>query len=175
MKRLGGKGRNAFRLLRHPLHVRPQYAWMRSECQLFMQRAHEQAFLRHARAFGLGLVGEDWICELQSGHGNIQFLRSRLFETTLTAGRIAVASESAPRCRSYRNLRRWVQTRYNNDVVCYGQNEPPAERRVLAIRRMWLGPHAEAWLRETPGAQLRQVKGASVVVALGHRVDADAV
>ena len=149
---------------------------MRSECQFFMSVQDEREFVEQAAsAHSLAVAGEGHAAALIGPLGPIQFLRSELFGSTLTAGRIALATvgldgepllseEAAPRLeRIFRQLRRWLQTRYTNDLVAFSEALPPEQRKVIRYPSFWLGPDARRWHSTHPDATLRQFRTGAVV------------
>ncbi len=148
---------------------------MRSECQFFMASEDEAEFLAHATAaHSLTVSGEGHIAALTCSLGSIQFLRSQRFDSTLTAGRIALATtgldkeslvpESASELeRIYRQLRRWLQKRCTNDLVAYSESLSPEQRKVVRYPSFWLAPHARSWLLNHSDAVLRQFRTGAVV------------
>lgn len=148
---------------------------MRSECQFFMAPEDEAEFLAHATtAHPLTVSGEGHIAALTCSLGSIQFLRSQRFDSTLTAGRIALATtgldgeslvpESASELeRLYRQLRRWLQKRYTNDLVAFNESFPPEHRKTVRYPSVWLAPHARSWLVSHSDAELRQFHTGFVV------------
>lgn len=135
----------------------------------------EAEFLAHATtAHPLTVSGESHIAALTCSLGSIQFLRSQRFGSTLTAGRIALATtgldgenlvpESASELeRIYRQLRRWLQKRYTNDLLAYNESLSPEQRKVVQYPSFWLAPHARSWLLNHSDAVLRQFRTGAVV------------
>ena len=155
---------------------------MRSECQFFMASQDEREFVVHATSVHqLHVTGDTHIVSLRCSFGDIQFERSQQFDSILTAGRVALAttgldreslvpSDTAPHLeRVYRQLRRWLQTRYNNDLVCYSEFFPVGQRKVDRVRSFWLGPHAQQWLETSAGAVLRQFRTGRVIFDFAHK------
>ena len=150
---------------------------MCSECQFFMSSEDEAEFLAHATtAHPLTVSGQGHIAALTCSIGSIQFLRSQRFDSTLTAGRIAlettgldsdslVAESNLELERIYRQLRRWLQKRYTNDLVAYNESLPPDQRTVVRYPRFWLAPYARSWLLNHSNAVLRQFRTGTVVFA----------
>jgi hypothetical protein len=148
---------------------------MRSECQFFMASEDEAEFLAHATtAHPLAISGEGHIAALTCSLGSIQFLRSQRFGSMLTAGRIAIATtgldgeslvpESDSELeRIYRQLRRWLQKRYTNDLVAYSEAFPAGQRKVVRYPSFWLAPHARNWVLSHSDAVLRQFRTGAVV------------
>jgi hypothetical protein len=140
-----------------------------------MDPEDEAEFLAHATtAHPLTVTGDCDIAALTCSLGSIQFLRSQRFDCTLTAGRIALATtgldgeslvpESASELeRIYRQLRRWLQKRYTNDLVAYSESLPPEKRKVVRYPSFWLAPHARSWLLNHSDAVLRQFRNGTVV------------
>ncbi len=163
---------------------------MRSECQFFMSAEDEAEFIAHATtAHPLNLSSEGTISALFCSHGSIQFLRSQRYGSTLTAGRIALATtgldgeclfpDTAPSLeRIYRQLRRWLQKHYTNDLVAYSEALPLERRKVVRYPSFWLAPHARSWLLSHADAVLRQFLTGTVVFmpspshATGNKTDA---
>ena len=151
---------------------------MRSECQFFMSREDEAAFVAHATtAHSLVVNGDGVVAVLECSLGSIQLLRSVRFGDTLTAGRIALATtgldgenpvqESASELeRIYRQLCRWMKKHYTNDLVAYSESLPPDQRKIIRYPNFWLGPHARSWLLSHTGAALRQFLTGAVVFTL---------
>jgi len=139
---------------------------MRSECQFFMAKEDEVAFLRFAaEKYGLSLH-DQWLKSSTCPAGGIQFLPSRKFGEELTAGRIALAtvkpggtslfSTEAPELeKTYRALRRYIQKNFSNKLAAYTDGQ----KSKYTYRSLWLGPCAQAWLSTTPGGVLREGKG----------------
>ena len=147
---------------------------MRSECQFFMRPEDERVFLEFATGdLNLRFAGSGSIASLESDFGSIQFLRSEQFGMTLTSGRIAIAttgfsleydSVNAPKLeKAYSTLRRWVQARYSNKLVCYSEYFPEGQRVTNKTRVFWLGPHEKGWLQTEPTSELRQFHTGAVV------------
>lgn len=143
-----------------------------------MTEGDEQEFVEYVtRTHGVSVTGEGHIADFECAHGRIQFLRSQRFDLVLTAGRIALATtdrdghslcpDSAPALeRIYKQMRRWLQTRYNNRLVCYSEFFPVGLRKVQPARMFWLGPQAQRWLDTEPHALLRQFRDGRVVFVL---------
>ena len=154
---------------------------LRSECQFFMHPEDEAEFLAHASArHALSVVGEGGSACLVGPQGSVQFLRSHLSETAISAGRIAIATTGLDgEClfpetseeleRAYRELRRWLQKRYSNDLVCFNECAPLEQRVVAPCRNVWLGPHTLHWLETMPGANLRQFIDGPVIFSPASR------
>lgn len=149
---------------------------MRSECQFFMSVQDEREFIEHAAStHSLAVAGRGHVAALTGPLGSIQFLRSELIGSTLTAGRIALATVgldvepllsegAAPRLeRIFRQLRHWLQTRYTNDLVAFSEALPPEQRKVIRYPSFWLGPDARRWLLSHPDATLRQFRTVAVI------------
>ncbi len=148
---------------------------MRSECQFFMCAEDEAEFITHATtSHPITYTCEGRIAAFDSPLGSIQFLRSYLHGSILTAGRIALATTglsgeclfpgTAPELeRIYRQLRRWLQKHYTNDLVAYSEAFPIGQRKVVRYPSFWLGPHSRTWLLTHPGAVLRQFHTGAVV------------
>lgn len=149
---------------------------MRSECQFFMSSQDESQFVAHATSTdSITVTGNGAIAALTSPFGSIQFCRSELFGSTLTAGRIALATtgldgepllpvdNASSLERIYKQLRRWLQTRYTNDLVAYNESFPPEQRKVVRYPSIWLGPDARNWISSHADAKLRQFRTGHVV------------
>lgn len=99
----------------------------------------------------------------------IQYERSQLVGSTLTAGRIAIATtglggekfypQPSGAESVYKKLRTWLRKNYSNSLVCFSDGLPPESRLVVPTKNFWLGRHASHWLRENGGC-LRQFKTA---------------
>jgi hypothetical protein len=160
---------------------------MRSECQFFMAEKDEEEFVDYATlTHSIRVTGEGHITDFQGSHGDIQFLRSQRLGSVLIAGRIALATtdldghsvypDSAPALeRIYKQMRRWLQTRYCNRLVCYSEFFPVGQRKVQPARMFWLGPHAQRWLETEPLAVLRQFRDGRVIFDLETRYDTTVV
>jgi hypothetical protein len=151
---------------------------MRSECQFFMAKEDEVAFLRFAEEkCGLSLH-DQWLKSSRCPAGGIQFLPSKKFGEELTAGRIALAtadlggiSTEAPELEKiYRALRRYIQKNFSNKLAAYTDGQ----KSKYTYRDLWLGPCAQAWLSTTSGGVLRQGKGFSsnFIPEVGSNADA---
>ena len=141
----------------------------------------EAEFLAHAAStYHLGVTGTGFVRSLSGSSGSIQYEPGERFDSLVTAGRIALATTGLDREplfqpesaavleRAYRGLRRWLQARYINDLVCYSEFFPVGQRKVSPARSFWLGPHARAWLLHHPGAVLRQFRTGAVVFVPTH-------
>jgi hypothetical protein len=113
----------------------------------------------------------DWYC--RSEHATIQFLRSEMNDLVITEGRIAVSTrecEGFPQSsvqqleKRFRKLRNYIKKTYQNSVVQW-QNPTlpygPSQRKSSANPsapdpRIWVGPHALAWLRQNPHRRIKQ-------------------
>jgi hypothetical protein len=130
---------------------------MRSQCRFFMSPEDEAEFIAYASiACSLSVSGEGRIAELSCSLGTIQFLRSQRFGSTLTLGRIALVTTASGLEGIYRQLRRWLQKHYTNDLVTYNESFPPDSRKTVRCPSIWLAPHARIWLLSHSDAVLRQ-------------------
>jgi hypothetical protein len=148
---------------------------MRSECKFFMASEDEVEFLAHAStAHPLAISGDGHISALTCSLGSIQFIRSQRFGGTLTAGRVALATtgldgeslfpaSASELERIYRQLRRWLQKRYTNDLVAYSESLPPEQRKVVRYPSFWLAPYARSCLLSHSDAVLRQFRIGAVL------------
>ncbi len=152
-----------------------------------MAESDDQEFVDYATStHDVRVTGERHVTDFECAHGKIQFLRSQRFDMVLTAGRIALATtdrdghslypDSAPALeRIYKQMRRWLQARYSNRLVCYSEFFPVGQRKVQGARMFWLGPHAASWLTAEPHAVLRQFRDGRVIFDFETRYDATVV
>ena len=104
-----------------------------------------------------------WIC---TPNGNIQYQLSEITEDYLTAGRIAVKTDELQLASDYRRLRKWITTRYQNDV--YGKNDsaPAGPTNPARYPSMYVGPSVANAL-SAGKLTLRQFKGGRAVFSIG--------
>jgi hypothetical protein len=118
----------------------------------------------------------DWYCDAEAS--TLQWLRSRLDGNTLTTGRVALHyfPEDYPEAAGKRvtalfnRLRRVVKAGYTNSVVCWANPRLPfapagdgrSANPSAPDPRLWVGPQALAWLRESPAHAIRQFAGGFV-------------
>lgn len=146
---------------------------MRSELQFFMAHEDELEFERQVSAIeGAQIVRGQHYDQILLGNVPIQYARSQMFDITLTAGRIAIATHGlggeqnypAPAVAeaAYKKLRAWLRKNFSNNLICFSENLPLETRVVQPIKNFWLGQHAARWLEENKGT-LRQFKTGAVV------------
>ncbi|MEW6305801.1 MAG: hypothetical protein AB1705_20170 [Verrucomicrobiota bacterium] len=152
-----------------------------------MAERDDEEFVDYAtRTHSIRVTGDGSIADFQCSHGDIQFLRSQRFGGILTAGRIALATtdldghglypdSASALVRIYKQMRRWLQTRYCNRLVCYSEFFPVGQRKVQPARMFWLGPHAKSWLEKEPDSVLRQFRDGRVIFDLETRYDTTVV
>ena len=102
----------------------------------------------------------------------IQYLHSEQKDSTLSAGRIAIATTDkageatypnfAAAESAYKKLRAWLRKNYNNNLVGYSEYFPLESRVVMVTKNFWLGPHAAKW-HEFQNGTLRQFHSGAVV------------
>lgn len=109
----------------------------------------------------------DWYC--RSEYATIQFLRSQLEGTVLSAGRIASpyfpddfdpAAASAISKRFYR-LRRYIKKHFHNSALV-GRAHPEC-----VFDALWVGPHAVDWLQQSSERWIRCPAPAVLAPGLG--------
>lgn len=117
--------------------------------------------------------GEWWYCK--SEQFTIQFLRSGFQhnEPFLFEGRIAVATTEQGTKETamgwvqsveerYKNLRKWIRKRCQNDVLIYQNTDLPRSptNPCKVAADIWIGPHALKWLESNPGGRwVQQSRG----------------
>ena len=118
----------------------------------------------------------DWYS--RSEGSTIQFLRSRLFDSILTEGRLAIATKHEEPLiassieRRYRRLSRFIKQRYKNRALRWRNPSAPQHAKTTdhsanpsdPDQSLWLGPAATTWLAASP---VRCVKQGETSVVLG--------
>jgi hypothetical protein len=113
---------------------------------------------------------DDWYCE--SEEVTIQFLRSEVFGSVITEGRIAAStqslgeSEAAGVERRFKALSRFIKKNYFNSIVCWRTTSLPfAQARPgqsanpgVPDAKVWVGPHALRWLQQNKNHHIKQDK-----------------
>ena len=124
----------------------------------------------------------DWYCDSESV--TIQFLRSQIFGSVITEGRLAIsttdanASEAAGVERRYKSLSRFLKKRYMNSMIHWynptlpfgpavpGRSANPSKPDA----QVWVGPQAMRWLLEDPSRRIKQFTNSVVEAKLVQSV-----
>ncbi len=134
----------------------PQFS-MKAELQFFMLPSDIEAFVHFAK---------DHVDSIQSnqyfmvGDCELRFQPSKLIENTLTVGTLSIDSGGLDNgCKdhlrannSYRALRKWIKTHYDNRLSTWSEGEMHKMKRT---RNQWLAPNAKIWKQENKEAVMR--------------------
>lgn len=142
---------------------------MKSELQFFMSSADEDEFVSMAKELSDSINKEsDSQWHFMVGDCPIQFLRSEQYGNELSAGRISImttgfyvhyrSSKSAESI--YKKMRKWIKTRYSNDLVCRNINIKGSEMKV---RYFWVGPYVKQAIEPNKPLVLTIFKNSPVV------------
>jgi hypothetical protein len=125
-------------------------------------------------------ASNDWYCE--SEFTTIQFLRSQVFDSVITEGRIAVSTSNASETEArgvegrFKALVRYVKKHYTNSVLSWSNPSlpfaPAGEGRSgnpgKPDARIWVGPHALRWLEQDRARCVKQSKSSLVEARLAE-------
>ncbi|MDP1660123.1 MAG: hypothetical protein Q8L73_12345 [Methylotenera sp.] len=121
---------------------------------------------------------DDWYCESESA--TIQFLRSQIFGSVITEGRIAVstsnsaAKEATGVEQRFKSLVRFIKKHYTNSTIywsnpslpfapaCPGRSANPSKPDA----QLWVGPHALRWLQQDKSRSIKQFTNSLVEARL---------
>jgi len=124
---------------------------------------------------------KDWYC--RSEYATIQFLRSEMFQSVITEGRIAISTMESRDCpatsvkrleRRFADLRKYFRKNYSNSIIQWRNPTLPyasagPNRSANPSKpdpQVWVGPHALNWLREQPDRRIKQERRSNVEAVL---------
>lgn len=121
---------------------------------------------------------DDWYCESESV--TIQFLRSQIFGSVITEGRIAISTSDATESeamgveRRFKSLARFFKKHYTNSAIQWsnpslpfapagpGQSANPSKPDA----QVWVGSHALRWLQQDHSRCIKQFTNSLVEARL---------
>ncbi len=121
---------------------------------------------------------DDWYCDSESV--TIQFLRSEIFGSVITEGRIAVSTSDATEKeamgveRRFKSLVRFVKKTYTNSVIQWSNPSLPfaparpgrSANPSKPDPQVWVGPDALRWLQQDQNHRIKQFANSIVEARL---------
>jgi hypothetical protein len=121
---------------------------------------------------------DDWYCESESV--TIQFLRSQIFGSVITEGRIAVSTSDAAEkeatgvARRFKSLVRFVKKNYTNSAIQWNNPSLPfaparpgrSANPSKPDAQVWVGSHALRWLQQDQARRIKQFANSLVEARL---------